>query len=508
MKHPRLALLLLLAAFALPEGSAAEVIKLAAPAPPGTAQRLLAERFKEQIEARSEGLYTVVINPEDMSPKEAEAFEQLQTGSIQMGVIAATTVEKVNPVTRVLSFPYLFRSEQQVDAILDGPLGSTILRDMETVGCKGLGFSEGGFKHLTNDIRPIKTAEDLKDLKIRVVASPLQTAFWISLGATPTPRPWPIYADMEWGRIDGQDSTLRIIEVYGFHEVQKHLSLTRHGYVAYLNLASLKWWATLSLHDQEMIRDAMAEAARLQRREQRASDETRLIALAGKGMAIERYPDLASFRAKAAGMQEMAFFREPKVQVLLTRMLAAADALPDPQPVAMKEAGTMAQPGPPPADASAVQVAEMPEQNRADGATSSLADQAPSAPVDPLPQVEPSPTPSDRAELIDPGRPPANPSSQQSLTNQPQSEPETTPSSTGLPLIRQTTTSPADSGGPNSAVSVGEEKKLSAGDAPTSQSVIPAARETVSPDGRQTDREFDPSPDETPQTTRPNPLPR
>ncbi len=336
MKLPHLAFLFLAVVLALgmTPPSAAQEIRLAAPAPPGTAQRILADRFKELLEASSEGLFTVVINPDGMSTKESEAFEQVRTGALQMGVIAASTIEPANPITRVLAFPYLFRSEQQADAVLDGQLGATILRDLETVGCKGLGIAEGGFKHLTNDIRPVRTVDDLKGLKIRVMASPLQTAFWIALGALPTPRSWPIYADMEWGRIDGQDSPLRIVEAYGFHEVQKYLSLTRHAYVAYLTLASLKWWDTLSQHDQELIQTAMSEASRLQRREQRARDEARLIALAGKGMVIERNPDLASFRAKAAGMQEMPFFREPRVQVLLTRMLAAAGSLPDPAPAA------------------------------------------------------------------------------------------------------------------------------------------------------------------------------
>lgn len=336
MKFPCLVALLLVV-FSLPLAPMAQEIRLAAPAPAGTAQRVLAERFKELLEARSAGLFTVVINPESMSTKESEAFEQLRSGALDMGVIAAATVEAVSPVTRVLAFPYLFRSEQQADMVLDGPLGEAILRDLETVGCKGLGFTEGGFKHLTNDVRPVKTVDDLKGLKIRVMASPLQTGFWIALGALPTPRSWPIYADMEWGRIDGQDSPLRIIEAYGFYEVQHYLSLTRHAYVAYLNLASINWWQRLSLHDQELIQAAMTEAAILQRRDQRARDEARLIALAGKGMEIERYPDLASFRAKAAVMQEMPFFREPRVQTLLTRMLAAAGSLPDPAPAPVRE---------------------------------------------------------------------------------------------------------------------------------------------------------------------------
>ena len=104
MKLPHLAFLFLAVVLALgmTPPSAAQEIRLAAPAPPGTAQRILADRFKELLEARSEGLFTVVINPDGMSTKESEAFEQVRTGALQMGVIAASTIEPANPISTSL----------------------------------------------------------------------------------------------------------------------------------------------------------------------------------------------------------------------------------------------------------------------------------------------------------------------------------------------------------------------------------------------------------------------
>ncbi len=78
---------------------------------------------------------------------------------------------------------------------------------------RGLGFTEGGFRHLTNSIRPVRTADDVRGLKVRVTGlAGVQTAFWSALGARPTPGPWPIYADLEAGVLDGQDNTLRVVE--------------------------------------------------------------------------------------------------------------------------------------------------------------------------------------------------------------------------------------------------------------------------------------------------------
>ncbi|NLB06311.1 MAG: TRAP transporter substrate-binding protein DctP [Desulfobulbaceae bacterium] len=246
MRTRPLILLLVLALLAVAAAAPAGEIRFAALARPGTAQYTLALKFKELVEARSAGRYTVTIDPAGTPARESEVLEQLRSGGLHVAVIAAAALENLLPTTRVLSFPFLFATGEQADQVLDGPLGAAILRDAETIGCRGLGFTEGGFRHLSNSIRPVRTADDVRGLKIRVTAAPVQTAFWSALGAKPTPGPWPSYADLEAGVLEGQDNPLRIVEAYGFDEVQPYLSLTRHAYIAYLNLAALSWCSTLS----------------------------------------------------------------------------------------------------------------------------------------------------------------------------------------------------------------------------------------------------------------------
>ena len=103
-----------------------------------------------------------------------------------------------------------------------------MLTSLESSGFKGLCFSENGFRNLTNNKRPVKTADDLKGLKIRVMNSAIHKAIWQSLGANPTPMPWPIYTELEQGVIDGQENPLWVMEVYKFYEIQKYMTLTRH----------------------------------------------------------------------------------------------------------------------------------------------------------------------------------------------------------------------------------------------------------------------------------------
>jgi TRAP-type C4-dicarboxylate transport system substrate-binding protein len=169
----------------------------------------------------------------------------------------------------------------------------------------------------------VKSPEDVKGLKIRVMASAMHKAIWQALGANPTPMPWPIYTELEQGVIDGQENPLWVIEVYSFYDIQKYMTLTRHVYSPHIDVASLTWWNGLTGDQQKRIEGAMREAAVYQRQLNRSKDAERLELLRAKGMVIEEHPDVAAFRQKVAGMKDMDLFSEPKVKDLLNRMLEA-----------------------------------------------------------------------------------------------------------------------------------------------------------------------------------------
>jgi len=302
---------------------ATQAIKLGVVTKPGSAQNIVAEKFKELVEQRSNGGYEVKIFHSKSIGNETEILQQIQMNTIQMGVITGGPFDTFNPIVRVINYPFLFKDSAQADTILDGPLGREILDDLATVGFKGLCFSENGFRNLTNSKHAVKTDAEVKGLKIRVMASPLHKAIWQALGANPTPMPWPIYTELEQGVIDGQENPLWVMEVYKFYEIQKYMTLTRHVYSPHIDVASMIWWKTLSPADQEMIQKAMVEAAVFQRKDNRDKDGTRLALLKEKGMIVEENPDLASFRAKVAGLKDMDLFKEPKVHTLLLKIMDA-----------------------------------------------------------------------------------------------------------------------------------------------------------------------------------------
>ena len=302
---------------------AAVTIKLGVVTKPGSAQNIAAEKFKELIEQRSNGDIRIQIFHSASLGNETEILQQVQMNTIQMAIVTGGPFDTFDPMARVINYPFLFKDYAQVDKILDGPLGAELLKSLEGSNFKSLCFSENGFRNLTNNKRPVKSPEDIKGLKVRVMASAIHKAIWRALGANPTPMPWPIYTELEQGVIDGQENPLWVMEVYKFYEIQKYMTLTRHVYSYHIDVASLQWWNTLDANNQKMIQEAMYDAAVFQRKDNRSKNAARLQFLKEKGMQVEENPDINAFRSKVAGLKDMDIYKDPKVQALLVKILDA-----------------------------------------------------------------------------------------------------------------------------------------------------------------------------------------
>jgi len=302
---------------------AAVKIKLGVVTKQGSAQNIVAEKFQELIEQRSKDNIKVQIFDSASLGNETEILQQVQMNTIQMAIITGGSFDTFDAMESVINYPFLFKNYKQADTILDGPMGAELLKSLEAYGFKGLCFSENGFRHLTNNKRPVRCPEDINGLKIRVMVSPVHKAIWQALGANPVPMPWPINTELEQGIIDGQENPLWVMEIYKFYEIQKYMTLTRHVYSFHIDVASLQWWQTLAAKTQKMIQEAMHEAAVFQRKDNRSKNAARLKFLKEKGMQVEEHPDMDAFRSRVAGLKDMDIYRDPKVQVFLIKILDA-----------------------------------------------------------------------------------------------------------------------------------------------------------------------------------------
>jgi tripartite ATP-independent transporter DctP family solute receptor len=302
----------------------AEIITLGVVTKPGAAQNVAAEKFKELLESRS--AYRVTIYDSGKLGTEVEILKSIQEGKTHMGIITSGPFDQFAPEARVVDFPYLFAGYNQVDAILEGPLGAEVLKSLEKAGFKGLSFSENGFRHLTNSKRPVHTVDDVSGLKIRVMESTLHRTLWETLGAQPVPIGDlnKVVAELESGAVDGQENPLSAIWLDDFYKGQKYLSLTGHVYSSHIGVAGLRWFRGLPEKDRNLISRCVIEAARYQRAWSRRNESDFLGKIKAAGITVDEKPDVESFRKRASQLRRNQIFQARDVQDLLLRFLEAA----------------------------------------------------------------------------------------------------------------------------------------------------------------------------------------
>lgn len=315
--------LVLLVFMAFSHDAMAMTVKLGLVTTPGSAQNICAEKFKELVEQRSGGDIEIKIFHSGSLGTETEILQQVQLNAVQMAIVTLGPLDVFVPEVKVVAFPFMFSGYDQVDAVLDGELGDKVLSSLEKAQFKGLAFSENGFRNVTNSKRPVKTVDDVKGLKIRVMESELHKELWRTLGANPTPMGWPIYSELQQGTIDGQENPLSVIVNYKLYEVQKYLSLTGHVYSAHINLANLEWFNGLDPATQSLLQKAARDAAAFQRKWNRDSEEAFLQTLEDQGMSIITNPDIESFRERVDTLKTHSIFAGEEVQKLLNAFLAA-----------------------------------------------------------------------------------------------------------------------------------------------------------------------------------------
>ena len=138
---------------------------------------------------------------------------------------------------------------------------------LEPRGIKLLGYMENGIRHMTNNVRPIKSPADMKDLKIRVQTNKIHIEMIKALGASPTPMDLSeLYSAMQQGTVDGQENPSAHIYTKRFFEVQKYASLTAHAYAPEPVLISMITWKKLTPKQQKAVQDAANESIAWQRK--------------------------------------------------------------------------------------------------------------------------------------------------------------------------------------------------------------------------------------------------
>jgi tripartite ATP-independent transporter DctP family solute receptor len=263
------------------------------------------EQFKRDVEKATNGRLIVETFPNMQLGGAQENVSQVRAGTILMTWVGMAFLSRTVPELEAVSLPFLFPTREVAYKVMDGPVVDLIEQKMADKGFMPLGFMELGPRQVTNSVRPIKTAADLKGLKIRLQPNETHLATFRALGANPQAMDIrEVYSAMEQRVIDGHENPYSLILTSRFFEVQKYLSNTAHFFDFIAVVANKKRFEALAPEFQKAIREAMAKAVATQRAQAANDDVAALAELQKKGMQFDALPpaEREAMRKATAGV--------------------------------------------------------------------------------------------------------------------------------------------------------------------------------------------------------------
>ena len=217
-----------------------------------------AEEFVRRINQRLEGRVRATFFPSSQLGNDEVMLQKLRLGTLDFS-LPSTIMSSVVDEFGLFEMPYLVRDREHMGRIKDAVVWPVLAPAAERAGYHVVAVWENGFRHVTNNVRPIETPDDLQGIKLRTPRGQWRVRLFQSFDANPTPMPLSeVFVALQTGVIDGQENPLPQITSNSFEEVQTYLSLTGHVYTPAYLVAGLDRWNQLP----EDVRDAVQETAR------------------------------------------------------------------------------------------------------------------------------------------------------------------------------------------------------------------------------------------------------
>jgi C4-dicarboxylate-binding protein DctP len=237
------------------------VLKFSHVVAPDTPKGNGAEKFKELGEKYTDGRVKIEVYANSSLYKDKEEVEALQLGAVQM---LAPSLAKFGPLGarefEVFDLPYILRSKEALRKITDGAIGKKLFAKLEPKGITGLAYWDNGFKIMSAN-RPLHMPADFRGLKMRIQSSKVLEAQIRALGAIPQVMAFSdVYQALQTGVVDGTENPPSNMYTQKMYEVQKHATISNHGYLGYAVIVNKNFWDKLPADIRAGLEKAMAEA--------------------------------------------------------------------------------------------------------------------------------------------------------------------------------------------------------------------------------------------------------
>lgn len=272
------------------------------------------------IAERTGGRHEIKVFHSRQLGEEKETIEQTRAGAIDLNRTNVALIGNFVPATNVLAMPFLFRSIEHMQKVLDGPIGSEILGSFEPYGFVGLAFYDSGARSIYNRVRPVRSVADLSGLRIRVQQSELMSQMIRSLGAEPVELPYgQVLTGLANHLIDGAENNWPSFVTTDHYKQAGHYTLTGHTMSPEVLVISLKAWKSLSAEEQMIFREAAQRSSGFMREKWRDLEEQSQRKAQEAGVTIIKDIDRKPFEEAMAAIYAKAG-RDPAAAALIERI--------------------------------------------------------------------------------------------------------------------------------------------------------------------------------------------
>lgn len=261
-------------------------------------------RFADRVNERSKGRLKVAVFPDQQLGSDDQMLEMARTGKLDLVLTPTAKLSSAIPAMQYADLPFYFSGRDELYAMLDGEPGQMLLSKLESINLVGLAFWENGFKQFTANT-PIHRPEDFARLRVRTMKSRMITDQFESLGAKAIPIDFhATYKALAEGAVDAQENPLVAIVGMRFHEVQKHLTLSNHAYLAYVFSINKRVFETLSPDLRDIIQRSARDLTLWERAETARREAGFIETIRAAGVTIHTLTpeEQAAFRMALAPM--------------------------------------------------------------------------------------------------------------------------------------------------------------------------------------------------------------
>ncbi len=272
------------------------------------------------IEEKTEGRLQIRVFHSRQLGEEKETIEQTRAGAIDLNRTNVALIGNFVPATNVLAMPFLFRSVEHMQKVLDGPIGEEILNSFEPFGFVGLTFYDSGARSIYNSVRAIHSIEDMKGLRIRVQQSELMSDMIRALGAAPIELPYgQVRTGLATKLIDGAENNWPSFVTTDHYKYAGFYTLTEHTMSPEVLVMSWKAWVSLSDEDRQVFREAAIQSSRFMRERWRDLEDKSRRQAENAGVTIVTGFDRKPFEAAMIPIYEK-MRRDPAAANLIERI--------------------------------------------------------------------------------------------------------------------------------------------------------------------------------------------